>query len=95
MKQDRRISTALIIGIVAVNFLLSRQYFFRLDLTEDKQFTMSKATKSILRGLEDPVDVKAYFSDNLPADLERVKADFESLLVEYNSKPHKMVFSLY
>ena len=85
MKQDRRISTALIIGIVAVIFLLSRQYFFRLDLTEDKQFTMSKATKSILRGLEDPVDVKAYFSDNLPADLERVKADFESLLVEYNS----------
>ena len=58
MKQDRRISTALIIGIVAVIFLLSRQYFFRLDLTEDKQFTMSKATKSILRGLDDPVDVK-------------------------------------
>ena len=46
MKQDRRISTALIIGIVAVIFLLSRQYFFRLDLTEDKQFTMSKATCS-------------------------------------------------
>ena len=85
MKQDRRISTILIIGIVAVIFLLSRQYFFRLDLTEDKQFTMSKATKSILRGLEDPVDVKAYFSDNLPADLERVKADFESLLIEYNN----------
>ncbi len=85
MKQDRRLSTLLLIGIVAVVFLLSRQYFLRLDLTEDKQFTMSKATKTILRGLEDPVDVKAYFSDNLPADLERVRTDFENLLVEYNN----------
>ncbi len=85
MKQDRRISTLLIIGIVAVIFLLSRQYFVRLDLTEDKEYTMSKATKTILRGLEDPVDVKAYFSDNLPADLERVKTDFENLLIEYNN----------
>ena len=85
MKQDRRISTLLIIGIVAVIFLLSRQYFVRLDLTEDKEYTMSKATKTILRDLEDPVDVKAYFSDNLPADLERVKTDFENLLIEYNN----------
>jgi gliding motility-associatede transport system auxiliary component len=85
MKQDRRISIALIFGIIAVIFLLSRQYFLRIDLTEDKQFTMSKATKSILHDLEDPVDVKAYFSKNLPADLERVKTDFENLLVEYNN----------
>jgi gliding-associated putative ABC transporter substrate-binding component GldG len=46
---------------------------------------MSKATKSILRGLEDPVDVKAYFSENLPADIERVKTDFQNLLIEYNN----------
>lgn len=85
MKQDRRISTLLILGIVAVIFLLSRQYFLRLDLTEDKQFTMSTATKTILRGLEDPVNVKAYFSDNLPADLDRVRTDFENLLIEYNN----------
>lgn len=85
MNQDRRISLVLIFGIVAVVFLLSRLYFLRLDLTADKQFTMSKATKSILRGLEDPVDVKAYFSENLPADIERVKTDFQNLLIEYNN----------
>ncbi len=85
MKQDKRLSIVLVIGIVALVFLLSRQYFFRLDLTEDKQFTMSKATKSVLHGLEDPVNVKAYFSENLPADFERVKTDFQNLLIEYNN----------
>lgn len=85
MRENNRLSIFLVIGIVAVIFLLSRQYFFRLDLTEDKQFTMSKATKSILRELEDPVDVKAYFSENLPADFERVRTDFQNLLIEYNN----------
>ena len=85
MKQDRRISILLVIGIVAVVFLLSRQYFVRIDLTEDKQFTMSKATRNILHQLEDPVTVKAYFSENLPADFERVRIDFQNLLFEYNN----------
>ncbi len=85
MQQDRRVSILLVIGIVAVIFLLSRQYFVRLDLTEDKQFTMSKATRNILQNLEDPVVVKAYFSENLPADFERVRTDFQNLLIEYNN----------
>lgn len=85
MNKDRRLSILLVIGIVALVFLLSRQFFFRLDLTEDHEFTMSKATKSILREIDDPVDVKAYFSGNLPADFELVKNDFQNLLVEYNN----------
>ena len=85
MNKDRGISILLIIGIIALVFLLSRQFFFRIDLTEDKQFTMSGATKSILRDLEDAVVIKAYFSEKLPADFERVRTDFQNLLVEYNN----------
>jgi len=85
MNKDRRLSILLVIGIVVLVFLLSRQFFFRIDLTEDHEFTMSKATKSILRNIDDPVDVKAYFSGNLPADFELVKADFQNLLIEYNN----------
>ena len=85
MNKDRRLSILLVIGIVVLVFLLSRQFFFRIDLTEDHEFTMSKATKSILKNIDDPVDVKAYFSGNLPADFELVKTDFQNLLVEYNN----------
>lgn len=85
MRKDNKLSVLLVIGIVAIVFLLSREFFFRLDLTADKEFTMSKATKSILHNLEDPVTVKAYFSENLPAEFERVKTDFQNLLIEYNN----------
>ena len=38
-------------AIILVVNLLSEQFFFRLDLTENKQYTLSKATKNILREL--------------------------------------------
>lgn len=85
MMKDKKLSILLVIGIVTLVFLLSREFFFRIDLTEDKEFTMSKATKNILHDLDDPITVKAYFSENLPAEFERVKTDFQNLLIEYNS----------
>ena len=45
--------------------LLSEEYFFRIDLTEDKQYTLSEATEDIMKSLENPITIKAYFSENL------------------------------
>ncbi len=77
------VSVLLIAGIVLLLNVLSRQLFFRVDLTEGKQYTLSKATKDILRNLEDPVTVKAYFSKDLPANVAKTKRDFQEMLVEY------------
>ncbi len=81
----------LIIGIAVLANLVSQEWFVRLDLTEDKQYTLSKATKDILRGLEDPVTVTAYFSGNLPPQYDRVREDFRDLLVEYHTWSDGMV----
>ena len=44
---------AIIIGIlVLVNFLSSRR-FFRADLTADKRYTVSEATKNLIKSLDD------------------------------------------
>lgn len=81
--KERSISLVLILAIVLVVNLLSDQYFFRLDLTEDGQYTLSQATKDILQELEEPVTVTAYFSEDLPPDIAKTRKDFEDLLVEY------------
>ena len=75
-------SVLLVAGIVLLLNVLSRQLFFRIDLTEGKQYTLSNATKNILRNLEDPVTVKAYFSKDLPANVAKTKKDFQEMLVE-------------
>ncbi|GAA3646860.1 GldG family protein [Flavivirga jejuensis] len=77
------ITILLILGILLFVNLVSEQYFFRIDLTEDKQYTLSEATENIMKSLENPITVKAYFSENLPPDIAKTKNNFEAYLIEY------------
>ena len=76
--------------VITLNFLFNR-FFVRLDLTGDKQYTLSQATKNILTELDEPVTVTAYFSENLPPQIEKVKRDFEDVLAE-SDPPIKLDF---
>ena len=83
---NKYISIFLLVAILLVVNMLSNQLFFRLDLTEGKQYTLSKATRDILKELDEPVTIKAYFSKDLPADVAKTKRDFQDLLVEYGNR---------
>lgn len=86
-------TTALVIGIVIVINLLAYEYHVRLDLTEDRQYTLSQATRDILDNLEEPVTVKAYFSKELPPNIVKTRQDFQDLLVEYaNLSDNQVVY---
>lgn len=77
------ISILLIVGIVILINLLAKDFFFRWDLTENNQYTLSGATENILRELDNPVTIKAYFSKDLPADIAKTRSDFQDMLKEY------------
>ena len=78
-------SFLLIGGVLVLVNILSVSFFSRIDLTEDKRFTLSKATKRILKELKQPVTVTAYFSKDLPAELIKARRDFKDILVEYSN----------
>jgi len=92
---------ALLLLLVAVNFLVSRVPA-RVDLTEGDLYTLSPGTRKILRGLQSPVKVKLYVSqgESVPVQMrgfaQRVEdtvrefkqAAGANLVVErYNPKP--------
>ncbi len=83
MKKNQGITIILLIGIIIVLNLVSKSLFFRADLTEGQQYSLSQATKDILKTLDEPVTVTAYFSQNLPPDLNKSRQDLQDLLVEY------------
>jgi len=85
MKQKLYITTVLIITILFVVNLLSNEFHLRFDLTDERQYTLSQATKDILNGLEEPITIKAYFSENLPPNVVKARQDFQEMLVEYAS----------
>ncbi len=75
---------AIIFGIlVLINFLSTRR-FIRADLTEDKRYTISTATKNVIDTLDDIVTITAYFSTN-PAEVAQIRRDVRDVLDEYNA----------
>ncbi len=81
----------LLIGIVIVLNLISEQWYFRLDFTEDDRYSLSDATENILDSLDQPLSITAYFSENLPPDIMKTRDLFEEYLIEYNRLSGKNV----
>jgi len=73
-----------VIALVIINFFFSR-HFVRIDLTEKEEYTLSDSTKSILKGLKDVVNIKLYFSKELPPAVVLIKREVDDLLSEYRN----------
>lgn len=91
MKNKLYISILLVAAIVVIANLISQNFFLRLDFSQNGQYTLSKATKDLLKNLPEPVTVKAYFSEDLPPYIEKVKKDFKEMLIEYHNRSKGML----
>lgn len=82
-KYNSFIAAVLLFGIIILINFLSYNMFSRMDLTEDKQFTISAATKKVLSELDDIITIKLFFSKELPINLENMKKDIDDSLAEF------------
>lgn len=80
------LTNALIVLVILISVnLLSGRVFARWDLTENHEYTLSKATRHILSGLDDVVNVKVYFSKDLPSYFANLDRDVKDLMDEYQA----------
>lgn len=86
-KKQTNLTTQIIIvvGIVAVINFLSYQFFTRVDLTENKIYSISQTSKEAMRNLDDIVNVKVYFSNELPPQYLNVRQEVKDILAEYQN----------
>ncbi|MFQ6091931.1 MAG: GldG family protein [bacterium] len=75
----------LILGIVIVLNLVSLNLFRRLDLTEGRVYSLSKASKEAVKDLDDKLVVKAYFSKDLPPPYNSQARYLRDQLDEYKA----------
>lgn len=79
-------ATALLtLAIIIVLNILAYQFFFRLDLTANKDYSISPVSKEVLKSLDDVVIIKTYFSENAPAQFIQVKKDVADILDSYQN----------
>jgi len=75
----------IVLGIIVVVNFLSTRHFARADLTQNKDFTVSDATKKVLNELDDIININAYFSKNLPPYLRNLEQQVNDVLDEYKA----------
>ena len=77
----------LLVLLLAINFLASVVHT-RVDLTKEKRYTLSSATKNLLRNLDDDVQIDVFLKGEFPSGFRKLAnstAEFLELLKDRNS----------
>lgn len=71
-----------VVLVLLINLLASK-FFFRLDLTEEKRYSIKQPTRDILSGLGDEVHVEVYLTGDLNPGFERFRKAIGETLEEF------------
>jgi gliding-associated putative ABC transporter substrate-binding component GldG len=81
----------IILFIVLINF--GSQFFFkRFDLTEDKRYTLSETSISILENIKEPLYVDVFLEGNFPGEFKKLQTETQQLLEEYKAYNSNIIF---
>src|SRR4030095_6794685 len=68
--------------------LLASVFHFRIDLTKEKRYTLSKATKELLGNLEEHIKIDVFFKGNYPAGFKKIVNSVQEFLQETREFAH-------
>ncbi|MDP3467404.1 MAG: gliding motility-associated ABC transporter substrate-binding protein GldG [Daejeonella sp.] len=83
-KHDLNILILALAGIVILN-VLSSFFFTRIDFTAEKRYTLSEITKTILKDLDEEVQVTVYLEGDFPAGFLRLRNTTADLLRDFKA----------
>jgi ABC-2 type transport system permease protein len=64
---------------------LSTLFFYRVDLTAEKRYSLTPATKTLLNGVDSVITIKVFLTGELPADYKKLSIATKDLLDEFRS----------
>lgn len=80
-------------GTILLLNILSAYFFFRLDLTQDKRYTMAPATRRLLENLPHEVHVDVYLEGEFPAGFKRLQSAVRETLAEFRVHSNQFSYS--
>ncbi len=83
LKQQSILKLVLSIIIIVLLNVISFFAFTRADLTSEHRYTITPATKEMLRELKDVVTIKVYLDGDMPAGFKRLRNSVHEMLDEF------------
>lgn len=79
-----------ILGLIAINIIASFLYF-RIDLTSEKRYSLSPATKNILKNLDDYVYFQVFLDGKLSPSYKRLQKTIIETLDEFKAYNKRLI----
>lgn len=74
-----------LLAIITVLFVLESFFSFRIDLTEEKRYSLHPATRQLLQELPGPIEVEILLTGNLPGGMRRLQKSIEETLQTFDA----------
>lgn len=79
------------VAVVTIVYFLSEKFFFRLDLTSEKRYSLSDNTERLLESLDDELKVTIYLDGDLNSGFLRLRKATKELMDEFDAYAGKSV----
>ena len=91
--QKSYLSLAIVLAVLIVINIIASHLYQRFDLTENKRYTLSEASKEILAGVENPIIVDVFLKGEFPSEFKRLQHETRYLLEEYQAYNSNIKFN--
>lgn len=91
---SKNIKTGLlgIVFVVLLN-LLSQWIYVRIDVTQDRRYTLSEAAKNTISAVDSPIFVDVFLEGNLPSEFRKLQSETEQLLEEFAAHNSNVIYT--
>ncbi len=83
----------IVVALVVLN-VLGGFFYSRLDLTEDKRFTLSEPAVEVIQKFDGPVVIDVLLNGKIPAEFTKLKVETLQLLESFSSKNKNIQYNL-
>jgi len=88
--KEHYIKFILYLAVIVLVNLAGLTLFFRADLTANRMYSLSDASKQAVSTLSEPLNIKVFFSKNLPAPHNNTERYLRDLLDEYAAQAGRL-----
>lgn len=79
-----------LVCLLAVNYI-AKQWHTRIDLTQDKRYTLSEVSKKTLAKIQNPIVIDVLLKGNIPTEFKKLQTETIQLLDEYAAANNNII----
>ncbi|HBL76852.1 MAG TPA: gliding motility-associated ABC transporter substrate-binding protein GldG [Prolixibacteraceae bacterium] len=82
---------ASVLVLVILCLFISANYFFRIDLTAEKRYSLNPLSKEIVAKLNEPIYIDLFLAGDLHPGLQKFQKEIKEKIVDYNAYSGKRI----